>query len=956
MADNSPTIINKKPFDLREAIVLLDVYLLEKHKDLKRTESVRIASERLRDLAARQGLSISDSFRSPTGLQNRLRSIAGIYEGKESVSAPGTEAFREAVALYKNDRQRFQQILWEAEGVSPHKSVRKAKKATGKIVHTKFVRTKKDQQLKDKYPACFNDVYYALKRLCDKNEAGVTSTDVFVELGRRIKRKDILVILNGASWSKALTGAHFVFYDKEQEERKKRQMDEALKTAENVFFAWLPSVIPPHALDDVKNSYKIVSSMLVQKKVLAQPLLATTQIGQVEYALKQVKRVFGGKRLRNNATKLSAAYLTYLRENKKTQPAQAETPMVDVQEDWIRFDFTNAQSFERTSPVYCCIDGTVVDGRTWARILVAIVEQEISNENSALEALYKKPLYANKANRPFFMKKKIDGLNCSELSNGYWINVNWGIPRLMEIIQAFCLHCGYDKKRVVLYGVPKGTGKEENIDRKPFDIPESVILLDVYLLERKNQLTRTEASTIASKRLRNLAVQRGISISDSFRSPRGLQNRLRSIGGLYEEQESASAPGTEAFREAVSLYKNDRPRFQQILQDASSPILQIVEKKSEETRSTRAIDINRAVTCLRDAGLQGLTVHELIDLVQPNAAVSPTRSALDENQNVIAMPENRYMHVDSFVDLDEAEEILGTILRTHFAQFDGYSNNQLLFRAASQELSLFLNDNDCENVEAVYAIARFLFEKKAAAGEPYKFSAPHIFEREPDYPMTLRGLMINLARNNGGVLNASDAKSYLQKTMLVYGSIGQLLQIGSSNTFLIYDSERYILSETIGINDAWCRQMHDKLDDLFRKANVAYVIPRDISTAWLDTLPPLPLGLTWTHLLLQEVLDKYPAIGFKSISPDLNQTHDTLAAAFVPADSPLQSFPDVVTLFMEERHTLPRRMSGEELRQELREAGMLEAGEMIYALPKALDDYRFAWTDENKTVLVRGNK
>ena len=35
---------------------------------------------------------------------------------------------------------------------------------------------------------------------------------------------------------------------------------------------------------------------------------------------------------------------------------------------------------------------------------------------------------------------------------------------------------------------------------------------------------------------------------------------------------------------------------------------------------------------------------------------------------------------------------------------------------------------------------------------------------------------------------------------------------------------------------------------------------------------------------------------------------------------------------------------------------MLEAGEMIYALPKALNDYRFAWTDENKTVLVRGNK
>ena len=74
------------------------------------------------------------------------------------------------------------------------------------------------------------------------------------------------------------------------------------------------------------------------------------------------------------------------------------------------------------------------------------------------------------------------------------------------------------------------------------------------------------------------------------------------------------------------------------------------------------------------------------------------------------------------------------------------------FGAASQELSMLLNDNDCDNIDAVYAIARFFFEKKAVTGTPYKFSMPHIFEKEPDYPMTLRGLMINLARSNVGLL------------------------------------------------------------------------------------------------------------------------------------------------------------------------------------------------------------
>lgn len=380
--------------------------------------------------------------------------------------------------------------------------------------------------------------------------------------------------------------------------------------------------------------------------------------------------------------------------------------------------------------------------------------------------------------------------------------------------------------------------------------------------------------------------------------------------------------------------------------------------ESSPTKKTEAhgVDTERAATFLKTAGLQGATVQELIDAIQPNAAFWPTKNLLDENLNVIAMPDNRYVHADCFVDLDEAEDALGKILSSHFARFDGYSNNQLLFGAALQELSMFLNDNDCENINAVYAIARYLFEKKAASGEKYKFAPPHIFETEPDHPLNLRGLMIRLARSNGGILHEVDAKNYLQKTMLTYGSMGQLLQVGNDKTFLMYDRDRYLLSEVIGIDDAWCRQMHDRMDDLFRKANVAYVIPRDISEAWLSTLPVLPLGLAWTPLLLQEILDKYPAIGFKSISAGLNQAYHTLAAAFVPIDSPLQTFPDVVTLFMEEHHKLPARMSGEELRSELRDKGMLEAGEMIYSIHKALNDYRFAWTDENKTVLIRGNK
>ncbi len=371
-------------------------------------------------------------------------------------------------------------------------------------------------------------------------------------------------------------------------------------------------------------------------------------------------------------------------------------------------------------------------------------------------------------------------------------------------------------------------------------------------------------------------------------------------------------------------------------------------------RVRRGVAIKDAEEFLKGKGLNGATVQEIIEEIQPSAAVYPTRLSLDACSNVIAMPHERYVYADAFVDLDEAEDKLRHILTVHFSEFDGYSNNKLLYGAASHDLSMFLNDNDCDDVDSVYALARHFFEKRENR-DGYLFSNPHIFSYSPDHPLNLKGVMMHFARNNGGILIADDAETYLQKTLLSYGGMGQLLGIAESNTFLIYDSERYILSEVIGTNEKWSDALHARLDELFRKEDVAYVIPRDINDIWFKSLPVLPHGLSWTLLLLQEIIKKFPNIGFKIITSDLMQSYDTVAAAFVPADSPLQSFADIVSFYMSEKYVLPKRMSCEELRQELLRAGMIEGNELIYALPKALNDYRFSWTDENKTVLVRCN-
>lgn len=127
----------------------------------------------------------------------------------------------------------------------------------------------------------------------------------------------------------------------------------------------------------------------------------------------------------------------------------------DVQEDWIQFDFTNIDQFERSVPVFCTVKGYKLEGKNWARIFIDLVEHEIEKNNPALELLYKQSLTKNRKNRPFFLTEKIEGLYCLKLSNGYWINVNYNIPGLLDLILKFCLVCGYDKADLVIYGMSK---------------------------------------------------------------------------------------------------------------------------------------------------------------------------------------------------------------------------------------------------------------------------------------------------------------------------------------------------------------------------------------------------------------------------------------------------------------------------------------------------------------------
>jgi hypothetical protein len=502
-----------------------------------------------------------------------------------------------------------------------------------------------------------------------------------------------------------------------------------------------------------------------------------------------------------------------------------------------RVDFSKTQMCERTYPVSCIINGAELSGENWGRLLVAIIEWFIAENNPNITKLYKQSLYQRPAAHPFIMNSKIDGLHCAQLSNGYWIDINHSIPRLVVIIGHVCVHCGISLSNVVITYTPKGKGNK-------------VHLKDVL-------------PTVSTK--------------------------------------------------------------------------------------TSVIDIEVVSQYIHQQGLVGTTTEEIIKSITIDSR-SALIKILERETNIIALPEGRYIHKTNVVDLDEAADTLLRILRTQFRQFDGYSNYRLLFDAAKIDLSLFMNDNAFEDENTIYAIAKHLFTKGNYRGNQFVFTSnAHIWEKEPEYPQTIRGILIHRARMNNGRISRSECEVFLDQVKMGQANINQIIQSGGDSTFYQYASGEYLLSEILHIDKTYQEHIKRTLGELFE--NNSFVIPRDIDDRWYDKLPGLPLGLTWTPLFLQEVLIFNPVIGYKPLFALLQQSRDTVAAAFVPTSSDI-TFADIVSAYIARSMDLPMRMGAEDLRQILRESGMIEGNELIFNMHRALNDYRFAWSNGNKTVHI----
>jgi hypothetical protein len=302
---------------------------------------------------------------------------------------------------------------------------------------------------------------------------------------------------------------------------------------------------------------------------------------------------------------------------------------------------------------------------------------------------------------------------------------------------------------------------------------------------------------------------------------------------------------------------------------------------------------------------------------------------------------------DSIIDFDEGKNALLNVLNMHFRTLHGYSNIGILWNAAQNELPMFLNDNAIDTDKALWS---FVF--RAFNGE-FVFANPHIWRELPPYPLSVYGLVLGLAERCGGIVNREQIDNYFS----------QIKMNSPTNAFLIQQKElvfcardSFMRLDVLDFTPGYVKIISTELNKLFTREGVPYIILRDIREEWFSRLPKLPCG-EWTHLLLQEVLRICSGIGYRAVSPSLKRQHlATLSAAVVPENSDIKTFADVVHRHCHEKYDFIQsvfNLSTEDLRLELRNAGMIEGNELINNMHKALRDHRFVFDNEKINVKIR---
>lgn len=358
---------------------------------------------------------------------------------------------------------------------------------------------------------------------------------------------------------------------------------------------------------------------------------------------------------------------------------------------------------------------------------------------------------------------------------------------------------------------------------------------------------------------------------------------------------------------------------------------------------------------LLNADVEPVSVRDIIEsLTGISRGILPLNRWLKGQDWAVELSDDHYIHRESIFEFDEAADIMLKILNKQFLMFSGYTSADVFCDAVSNELSMFLNDNDLNDKTIIVALARHLFVKEQYKGNRFWFYwNRHIFRDKPKDGVSDACILKEYIVNSGGVVTKMECQTYIDKLKIASRDINSLLGIGEKGDVLLYGEGKYIAKETLNIDENFLSRIQETLQLIFNE--IPYVIPRQLNEIWFNRLPVLPNGLSWNLLLLQQIVTKLLP-EFRVIQTLEGQNFASIRAGIVPRESKIESFSDLLyaVIVVENIEKLPLRFSTGELREFMLAHGLIEGSELFYVeqQKKALDDRRFAWDSNGASVLV----
>lgn len=177
-----------------------------------------------------------------------------------------------------------------------------------------------------------------------------------------------------------------------------------------------------------------------------------------------------------------------------------------------------------------------------------------------------------------------------------------------------------------------------------WDIYESVVLLNGYLLACKKSEPRAYIIRRVSADLRAMAIHRGRKIDEIFRNENGISYQMQSVDSAYKGRK-IYVPATKLFQETVSLYRNQNSRFQELLKEARY-MLSASAHKFNGPKGIGFLYVRKGVELrpLNDGGAQEFGMRagteNVASIVGMAKALEISCSALNENAEHILKLEN----------------------------------------------------------------------------------------------------------------------------------------------------------------------------------------------------------------------------------------------------------------------------------------------------------------------------